>query len=111
MVNEKDEGIVQTTNLFANRKQSGESRSSMHNLEVAGAIPAPATRNAKFRASGIFALSGAGSRYWEGRGEGEFPVEVGLGKPWVLKESRSDESSPHKPLLALIRLSFERGVK
>ena len=41
---EKGEGIVQTTNVLASMAHSGESRSGMHNLEVAGANPAPATK-------------------------------------------------------------------
>ncbi len=37
----KGEGIVQTTNCVAD--VSGENRSGMHNLGVAGSNPAPAT--------------------------------------------------------------------
>lgn len=39
---ETDKGIVQTTNK--SKDCGGESRSGKHNLKVAGASPAPATR-------------------------------------------------------------------
>ncbi|KKW19954.1 MAG: hypothetical protein UY63_C0004G0039 [Parcubacteria group bacterium GW2011_GWA2_51_10] len=65
----------------------------MHNLEVAGASPAPATRKQESSARRVFAFE-----FCELRGQGresvrkrEFPVEEGrakpAGKPWVSRMS------------------------